>query len=107
MLLVTHDIDEAIYMSDRIVIMSPRPGRIERIIDVPLERPRAAQRPGVPAAAGGDPGDAALRGGGEGVRVRVQRSEFRVQSLDAGQNGGSPGAVGSDEPGAASLAFGL
>src|SRR5256885_15800454 len=40
MLLVTHDIDEAIYMSDRIVIMTQRPGRIERIIPVNLERPR-------------------------------------------------------------------
>jgi ABC-type nitrate/sulfonate/bicarbonate transport system ATPase subunit len=40
MLLVTHDIDEAIYMSDRIVIMTPRPGRIERIIEVELDRPR-------------------------------------------------------------------
>ena len=40
MLLVTHDIDEAIYMSDRIVIMTPRPGRIDRIIDVNLDRPR-------------------------------------------------------------------
>jgi ABC-type nitrate/sulfonate/bicarbonate transport system ATPase subunit len=40
MVLVTHDIDEAIYMSDRIVIMTPRPGRIEREIDVPLTRPR-------------------------------------------------------------------
>ena len=40
MLLVTHDIDEAIYMSDRIVIMTPRPGRIDRIIDVNLLRPR-------------------------------------------------------------------
>src|ERR1700726_2742006 len=40
MLLVTHDIDEAIYMSDRIMIMSPRPGRIERTIPVGLERPR-------------------------------------------------------------------
>jgi ABC-type nitrate/sulfonate/bicarbonate transport system ATPase subunit len=40
MLLVTHDIDEAIYMCDRIVLMTPRPGRIERIIDVQLERPR-------------------------------------------------------------------
>jgi ABC-type nitrate/sulfonate/bicarbonate transport system ATPase subunit len=40
MLLVTHDIDEAIYMSDRIAIMTPRPGRIERLIEVALERPR-------------------------------------------------------------------
>jgi len=40
MLLVTHDIDEAIYMSDRIVIMTQRPGRIERTISVPLDRPR-------------------------------------------------------------------
>src|SRR5207237_311318 len=40
MLLVTHDIDEAIYMSDRIVIMTPRPGRIERNIHITLARPR-------------------------------------------------------------------
>ena len=40
MLLVTHDIDEAIYMSDRIVVMTPRPGRIERILEVALPRPR-------------------------------------------------------------------
>jgi ABC-type nitrate/sulfonate/bicarbonate transport system ATPase subunit len=40
MLLVTHDIDEAIYMSDRIMIMTPRPGRIERTITVDLVRPR-------------------------------------------------------------------
>src|SRR5207237_8372826 len=38
MLLVTHDIDEAIYMSDRIMIMSPRPGRITRIIYVAFDR---------------------------------------------------------------------
>jgi len=40
MLLVTHDIDEAIYMAERIVIMTPRPARIERIIEVDLPRPR-------------------------------------------------------------------
>ena len=40
MLLVTHDIDEAIYMSDRIVLMTPRPGGIERILEVGLDRPR-------------------------------------------------------------------
>ncbi|MBV9657487.1 MAG: ABC transporter ATP-binding protein [Verrucomicrobia bacterium] len=45
MLLVTHDIDEAIYMSDRIVILTPSPGRIERIIAVDLERPRQRSSP--------------------------------------------------------------
>jgi ABC-type nitrate/sulfonate/bicarbonate transport system ATPase subunit len=44
-LMVTHDIDEAIYMSDRIVIMTPRPGRIERTIVVPLARPRQRSSP--------------------------------------------------------------
>jgi ABC-type nitrate/sulfonate/bicarbonate transport system ATPase subunit len=45
MLLVTHDIDEAIYMSDRIIIMSPRPGRIERDIAIELPRPRQRSSP--------------------------------------------------------------
>jgi ABC-type nitrate/sulfonate/bicarbonate transport system ATPase subunit len=45
MVLVTHDIDEAIYMSDRIVIMTPRPGRIERVIEVDLARPRQRNSP--------------------------------------------------------------
>ena len=45
MLLVTHDIDEAIYMSDRIIIMSPRPGRIESDLQVTLPRPRQRSSP--------------------------------------------------------------
>jgi ABC-type nitrate/sulfonate/bicarbonate transport system ATPase subunit/flavin-dependent dehydrogenase len=45
MVLVTHYIDEAIYMSDRVVIMTPRPGRIERVLDVPLPRPRERNSP--------------------------------------------------------------
>jgi ABC-type nitrate/sulfonate/bicarbonate transport system ATPase subunit len=45
MLLVTHDIDEAIYMSDRIIIMTPRPGRLERTIEIDLERPRQRNSP--------------------------------------------------------------
>ena len=45
MILVTHDVDEAIYLSDRIVIMTPRPGRISEIITVKIPKPR--QRGGV------------------------------------------------------------
>ena len=45
MLLVTHDIDEAIYMCDRIVLMTARPGRIDRVIDVQLPRPRQRNSP--------------------------------------------------------------
>ena len=39
-LFVTHSIDEAIYLSDKIVIMTPRPGKIHDIYDVSLPRPR-------------------------------------------------------------------
>lgn len=40
MVMVTHDVDEAIFLSDRIVVMRPRPGQIEAVIKVDLMRPR-------------------------------------------------------------------
>ncbi len=40
MIMVTHDVDEAIYMSNRVIIMEPRPGRIKRIMDIDLPYPR-------------------------------------------------------------------
>lgn len=40
---ITHSLDEAIYLSDRIAVMTHRPGRIKSILDVPLARPRPAE----------------------------------------------------------------
>jgi NitT/TauT family transport system ATP-binding protein len=41
-LFVTHNIGEAVYMSDRVVVMTPRPGKVADVLPVPLARPRHA-----------------------------------------------------------------
>ena len=40
--LVTHSVEEAVTLADRVVVLSPHPGRIHEIITIELERPRVA-----------------------------------------------------------------
>ncbi|MGC3995008.1 MAG: ABC transporter ATP-binding protein [Propionicimonas sp.] len=53
---VTHDVDEAVYLSDRVVVLTPPPSVVSRIVDVPLPQPREQH------ATKSDPRFAQLRG---------------------------------------------
>lgn len=41
MVMVTHDVDEAVYMSNQVVVMSPRPAKVEKILNIEMSYPRA------------------------------------------------------------------
>lgn len=69
--LVTHSVAEAIQLADRVVVMTPRPGRVARVVEVDLARPR-------PRDLGADPRAVALAG-----EVRNALSEAHAVELRA------------------------
>ena len=80
LLLVTHDVDEAIVLADRIVILSPRPGRVFAQVATDLPRPRDRQAAGF---------DLAKRR----VLAALDRSLNRAVITDAGETQTSAGAA--------------
>src|SRR2546426_9504436 len=43
LIFITHSMEEAVFLGDRVMLMTPRPGRVKEIIDVPLKRPRGQE----------------------------------------------------------------
>lgn len=70
LLLVTHSVAEAVALGDRVVVMTPRPGRVARVVEIDLPRPRVVDP-------SGDPRAAALMGEVRGALTETDAAELR------------------------------
>ncbi|PWV99473.1 NitT/TauT family transport system ATP-binding protein [Paenibacillus cellulosilyticus] len=74
---ITHSLDEAIYLADRVAVMTARPGKVKELIDIPLERPRAAE----------------IRNSEAFVNLRQRAWEILKDEVDKSQQLGKPAAI--------------
>ncbi|MFB9330013.1 ABC transporter ATP-binding protein [Paenibacillus aurantiacus] len=72
---ITHSLDEAIYLADRVAVMTARPGKVKELIDIPLERPRAAD----------------IRNSDAFVQLRRRAWDILKDEVDKSQQLGAPG----------------
>jgi ABC-type nitrate/sulfonate/bicarbonate transport system ATPase subunit/flavin-dependent dehydrogenase len=88
-LLVTHDIDEALQLADRVLVLTPRPARVQQVVSIGLERPRGLADPECLAARG-----AIFRGIGiseaTGAAVRPAPATAAAPDADVVIVGGGP-----------------
>lgn len=77
---ITHSLDEAIYLSDRVAIMTARPGKVKSVIDIPLERPRNFE----------------IRNSEQFVNLRQQAWEILKDEVQHAQNQNNPQIVGTE-----------
>lgn len=78
---ITHSLDEAIYLSDRVAIMTARPGKVKTVIDIPLKRPR----------------DLEIRNSEQFVKLRHQAWEVLKDEVQQAQSQNNPPPISAEK----------